>query len=112
MEVLARNRRIKKTQASDSIGKLIGAYIRKADEGELGQLLVETVILHSARTQSEAGKALKEAALHYKVDTDAIAEKVKAELAAKDKAQAARKKTAKTPPKPARATATKKTRAA
>jgi ParB family chromosome partitioning protein len=112
IEVLARNRRIKKTQASDSIVKLIGAYIRKADEGELGQLLVETVILHSARTQSETGKALKDAALHYKVDTDAIAEKVKAEFAAKDKAQAARKTTAKTPAKPARATAAKKSKAA
>jgi len=112
IEVLARNRRIKKTQASDSIVKLIGAYIRKADESELGQLLVETVILHSARTQSETGKALKDAALHYKVDTDAIAEKVRAEFVAKDKAQAARKTTAKTPPKPARATAAKKSKAA
>jgi hypothetical protein len=42
------------------------------------------VILHSARTQSETGKALKDAALHYKVDTDAIAQKVKAEFAAKE----------------------------
>jgi len=39
------------------------------------RLLVEIVILHSARTQSETGKALKEAAQHYKVDTDAIAQK-------------------------------------
>ena len=51
----------------------MGAYIRKAEEGELGQLLVETVILHSARTQPETAKALKDAAQHYKVDTDAIA---------------------------------------
>ena len=60
----------------------MGAYIRKAEEGELGQLLLETVILHSARTQSEIGKALKDAALHYKVDTDAIAQKIKTEFAA------------------------------
>ncbi len=74
--------------------------------------MVETVILHSARTQSETGKALKDAALHYKVDADAIAEKVKAEFAAKDKAQAAKKTTAKTPPKPERDTAANKSKAA
>jgi len=112
IEVLARNHGIKKAQGSDSIGKLMGAFIRKAEEGELGQLLVETVILHSARTQSETGKALKDAALHYKVDTDAIAQKVKAEFAAKEKAQAVKKTAAKPQPKPARPTATKKAKAA
>jgi ParB family chromosome partitioning protein len=112
IEVLARNRGIKKTQPSDSIGKLMGAYVRKAEEGELGQLLVETVILHAARTQTEAGKALKDAAQHYKVDTDAIAQKVKAEFAAKEKAQAA-KTAAKAQPKPAaRPIAAKKAKAA
>ncbi len=116
IEVLARNHGIKKAQGSDSpkdgIAKLMGAYVRKAEEGELGQLLVETVILHSARTQSETGKALKDAALHYKVDTDAIAQKVKAEFAAKEKAQAAKKTTAKVQPKPAKPTAVKKAKAA
>jgi ParB family chromosome partitioning protein len=113
IEVLARNRGIKKAQAADSIGKLMGAYIHKAEEGELGRLLVETVILHSARTQSETGKALKDAAQHYKVDTDAIAQKVKAEFAAKDKAQAVKKTAAKAQPKPAaRPTTTKKAKAA
>jgi ParB family chromosome partitioning protein len=106
LEVLARNRGIKKAQASDSIGKLMGAYIRKAEEGELGQLL------HSARTQSETGKALKDAAQHYKVDTEAIAQKVKDEFAAKEKTQAAKKATAKNQSKPARPTATKKAKAA
>jgi ParB family chromosome partitioning protein len=112
IEVLARNHGIKKAQGSDSIGKLIGAFIRKAEEGELGQLLVETVILHSTRTQSETGKALKDAALHYKVDTDAITQKVKAEFAAKEKAQAVKKTTAKAQPKPAKPAAVKKARAA
>jgi ParB family chromosome partitioning protein len=117
VEVLARSRGIKKAQASDSpqngIAKLMGAYIHKAEEGELGRLLVEIVILHSARTQSETGKALKEAAQHYKVDTDAIAQKVKAEFAAKEKAQATKKTAAKVQPKPAaRPTAVKKTKAA
>ena len=113
IEVLARNRGIKKAQASDSIGKLMVAYIRKAEEGELGQLLVETVILHAARTQSETGNALKEAAQHYKVDTDAIAQKVRTEFAAKEKTQAAKKTAAKAQPKPAaRTTAAKKAKAA
>jgi ParB family chromosome partitioning protein len=113
IEVLARNRGIKKAQAADSIGKLMGAYIHKAEEGELGRLLVEIVILHSSRTQSETGKALKEAAQHYKVDTDAIAQKVRAEFAAKEKAQAAKKTAAKAQPKQAaRTTAAKKAKAA
>jgi len=112
IEVLARNRGIKKAQAADSIGKLMGAYIHKAEEGELGRLLVETVILHSGRKQSETGNALKDAALHYKVDTDAIAQKVKAEFAAKEKARAVKETAAKPQPKPARPTATKKAKAA
>jgi ParB family chromosome partitioning protein len=112
IEVLARSRGIKKTQASDSIGKLMDAYVRKAEEGELGRLLVETVILHSARTQSETGKALKDAAQHYKVDTDAITQKVKAEFAAKEKAQAVKKTAAKAQPKPAKPAAVKKAKAA
>jgi ParB family chromosome partitioning protein len=113
IEVLARTRGIKKAQPSDSVGKLLGTYVRKAEEGELGQLLVETVILHAARTQTEAGKALKDAAQHYKVDTDAIAQKVKAEFAAKEKAQAAKKTAVKTQPKPAaRPTAAKNAKAA
>ena len=91
----------------------MGAYVRKAEEGKLGQLLVETVILYAARTQSETGKALKDAAQLYKVDTDAIAQKVKAEFAAKEKAQAAKKTAAKAQPKPAaRPTAAKKAKAA
>jgi ParB family chromosome partitioning protein len=92
--------------------KLMGAYVRKAEEGELGQLLIETVILHSARTQSETGKALKDAAQHYKVDTDAISQKVKAEFAAKEKVQTAKKTGAKAQPKPAKPTAVKKAKAA
>jgi len=100
----AASRRCKRRQHR----KADGAYIHKAEEGELGRLLVETVILHSARTQSETGKALKDAALHYKVDTDAIAQKVKSEFAAKEKAQATKKTAAKVKPKPAKPTAVKR----
>jgi ParB family chromosome partitioning protein len=113
LELLARSHGIKKAQGSDSIGKMMAAYIRKAEEGELGQLLVETVILLSTRTQAETGNTLKDAAQHYKVDTDAITQKVKAEFAAKEKAQTAKKTAPKTQPKAAaRPTATKKAKAA
>ncbi len=91
LEIVARNRGIKKAKDSDSIPKLLSAYIRKADEGELGRLLMEMVILHSARTQPDTGKVLKEAAGYYKVDTDAIALKVKHEFTAKEKAIIANK---------------------
>jgi hypothetical protein len=91
----------------------MGAYIHKAEEGELGRLLVEIAILRSARTQLETGKALKEAVQHYGVDTDAIAQKVKAESAAEEKAQAAKKTAAKAQPKPAaRPTTVSKAKAA
>src|SRR5271168_4963379 len=92
LEFLARSRSIKKVQASDSVGKLIDAYIRRAQEGELGALLVEAVILQSSRTPAESSKALKEAAQHYKVDTDAITKKVNGEFAAKEKSRVANAK--------------------
>ncbi|MGC1783800.1 MAG: hypothetical protein WA708_14855 [Acidobacteriaceae bacterium] len=91
MKVVARNRGIKKAKDSDSIPKLPSAYIRRADEGELGRLLMEMVILRAARTQQEGSKVLKEAAEHYKVDTDAITLKAKQEFAAKEKARTAKK---------------------
>ncbi len=102
LEIVARNRGIKKAKNSDSIPKLLSAYIRKADEGELGRLLVEMVIIHAARTQPNASNVLKQAAEHYKVDTDAITLKVKHEFAAKSKAQAAKKVNAKAQSKPAK----------
>jgi ParB family chromosome partitioning protein len=102
LELVACNRGIKKAKDSDSIPKLLSAYIRKAEEGDLGRMLVEMVILHTARTQSNAGNALKQAADYYKVDTDSIALTVKQDFAAKAKAQAAKKVNAKTPSKQAK----------
>jgi ParB family chromosome partitioning protein len=102
VEVVARNRGIKKAKDSDSIPKLLTAYIRRAEEGELGRLLVEMVILQTAQMQGSAPNALRDAAQHYKVDTDAIALKVKQEFAAKEKAQGAKKPVAKAQPKPAK----------
>jgi ParB family chromosome partitioning protein len=94
-EMVARSRGIK-PKAGESAPKLLTAFVRKADESALGKLIVETVILLSARTQSDGGKVLRAAAQVYKVDTDAIALKVKHEFAAKEKARSA----AKIEPKP------------
>ena len=72
------------------------AFLRKADEGALGRFMIEAVILLSLRSQSDGGKALRAAAQTYKVDTDAIAIKVKQEFTAKEKAM----REAKVKPKP------------
>lgn len=94
MEIVARQRGIKKAKDGDSIKKLFAAYARRADEGTLGRLLVEIAILHSA-TRQNAAQVLRDAAQQYKVDVDAIAQKVKDEFAAKEKAKLATKPTAK-----------------
>lgn len=85
-EMVARSRGIKPKEG-ESTPKLLTAFVRKADECALGKLIVEAVILLSARTQSDGGKVLRAAAQTYKVDTDAIALKVKHEFAAKEKAK-------------------------
>ena len=95
-EMAARNRGIKAKDAEPA-GKLLTAFVRKADEGTIGKLIIETVILLTARTQADGRKALRAAAQVYGVDTDAVALKVKQEFAAKEKA----KKAAKPEPKPA-----------
>jgi hypothetical protein len=46
--------------------------LRKAEEGVIGKLIVEAVILLSASKQADGGKVLRAAAQAYKVDTDAI----------------------------------------
>jgi ParB family chromosome partitioning protein len=87
LAMLARNRSIK-AKDGESIEKLMPALLRKADEGALGAFIVEVVILLSARSQSDARKALRSAAQAYKVDTDAIALTVKREFAIKERARA------------------------
>lgn len=82
---------------------LFTVWLRKADEGALGPLLVETTILLSARSGADAGKALRAAAEAYKVDTDAVSLKVKQEFAAKEKAKKTAKDGTKASPKPKRA---------
>jgi len=106
LEIVARQRGIKKTKDSESLIKLVRAFMRKADEGDLGRLLVEIVILQSSRSQTDANAILKGAAEHYKVDTDAIALKVKQEFAVKEKARSAKGATSKQKAKPAKKSAT------
>jgi ParB family chromosome partitioning protein len=84
LPIIGRNHGIR-AKGGESIGKLLAAFLRKTDEGTLGKLIVEIVILLSARTPIDGGKALRAAAQVYKVDTDAIGQKVKQEFAAKDK---------------------------
>ena len=84
--VLARQHGIKKAKDSDSIEKLLGAFLRRADESTLSRVLVESIILLTSM-RSNSAKILAEAASLYKVDTDAIALKVKQEFATKGKAK-------------------------
>jgi ParB family chromosome partitioning protein len=95
LEMIARNRGIR-AKEGESAAKLLTAFLRKAEESVIGKLIVETVILLSASKQADGGKILRAAAQAYKVDTDAIALKVKHEFAAKEKARSA----AKIEPKP------------
>jgi ParB family chromosome partitioning protein len=64
------------------------AFVRRADEGTLSRLLVESSILLAA-SRGNPSTILKDAATAYKVDTDSIATQVKQEFAAKEKAKKA-----------------------
>jgi ParB family chromosome partitioning protein len=90
---------------TDASAKMLSVFLRKADEGTLGRLLVELAVLQAAASPNESSKALREAAEFYKVDVEAITTKVKQEFATKDKVKAAktaseRKPTAKGTKKP------------
>jgi hypothetical protein len=66
--------------------KTLLAFIRRADEGTLSRLMVEATILLAA-SRHNGTNVLKEAATLYKVDTEAIGQKVKQEFAVKTKAK-------------------------
>jgi ParB family chromosome partitioning protein len=104
LAILVRQHGIKKAKDSDSIGKLFAAYVRRAEESVLGNLLVEITILYAVMRQN-ARQALLDAATAYKVDTDAITLRVRQEFAAKEKAKLAKKPTAKALPQKARESA-------
>ena len=58
--------------------------LRRAEESVLRSVLVETTIVYMS-TRHNPAQVLSEAAAVYKVDTDAIALKVKQEFVAKEK---------------------------
>jgi ParB family chromosome partitioning protein len=75
---------------TDAPAKLLSAFLRKADESTFGRLLIELAVLQAVASPNESSKALREAAVFYKVDVGAITTKVKQEFATKDKAKAAK----------------------
>lgn len=90
LSIVARRYGIKKAKDTDSLGKLFAAYLRRAEESVLGSVLVEATILYMS-TRHNPAQVLHEAATVYKVNTDAIALKVKQEFTAKEKARAEKK---------------------
>ncbi len=86
IETLARQHGIRQKRDEGGIAKTLLAFMRRADEGTLSRLMVEAVILLAASRQNGT-TVLKDAATLYKVDTEAIGQKVKQEFAAKAKAK-------------------------
>ena len=94
LDTVAKQHGLKRSKDTENIGKLFRAYLRRADEGTLSRLLVESSILLAA-SRGNASAVLKEAASTYKVDTEAITNKVRQEFAAKEKAKKAAQSTTK-----------------
>lgn len=86
IETLARQHGIRQKRDGGGIAKTLLAFIRRADEGTLSRLMVEATILLAA-SRHNGTNVLKDAATLYKVDAEAIAQKVKQVLAAKAKAK-------------------------
>ena len=98
VEMLARQHGIRQKRDDGGMAKTFVAFLRRADEGTLSRMLVESSILLAA-SRGNPSSVLKDAATAYKVDTDTIAAKVRQEFTAKEKAR----KT----PQPAKKSATK-----
>jgi ParB family chromosome partitioning protein len=84
MEMLARQHGIRIKRDDGGIAKTVAAFVRRADEGTLSRLLVESSILLAA-SRGNPATVLRDAASACKVDTEAIAAKVKQEFAVKEK---------------------------
>jgi ParB family chromosome partitioning protein len=100
IEALARQHGIRQKRDEGGLAKTFSAFLRRADEGTLSRLMVETTILLAA-SKTNPATVLRDAATTYKVNTDAIALKVKQEFAAKEKARKSPQATAKAPKKAA-----------
>lgn len=86
VETLAKQHCIRQKRDDGPVAKTLIALARRADEGTLSRIIVETTILLAASRHSGTN-VLRETAMLYKVDTDAIALKVKQEFAAKARAK-------------------------
>jgi len=86
IETLARQHGIRQKRDEGGIAKTLLAFMRRADEGTLSRLMVEATILLAA-SRHTGNSVLKDAATLYKVNTEAIGQKVKQEFAAKAKAK-------------------------
>ena len=104
LEMLARQHGIRQKRDDGGIAKTFAAYIRRADESTLCRAVVESAILLVA-SRGNASHVLREAAAAYKVDTEAIAAKVKQEFAAKEKARSTKRPLSKSQPKTAKGAA-------
>ena len=100
VETLARQHGIRQKRDDGGVKKALVAFLRRADESTLSRALVEATILIAAARGNTAA-VLKDAATAYKVDTDAIARKVRQEFAVKEKAKNAAQPRAKPAPKAA-----------
>ncbi len=86
IETLARQHGIRQKRDEGGIAKTLLAFMRRADEGTLSRLMVEATILLTA-SRHNGTSVLKDAATLYKVDTEAVGQKVKQEFAAKARAK-------------------------
>ena len=102
IETLARQHGIRQKRDEGGIVKTLIAFMRRADESTLSRLTVEATILLAA-SRHNGTSVLKDAAALYKVDTEAIGQKVKQEFAAKAKAKKEPKPAAKPAPKATKA---------
>jgi ParB family chromosome partitioning protein len=92
LEIAARQCGIKKSKDTDSVDKPILAFLRRADEGTVGRLLVQITILLAA-SRRDSAQTLSHAAEVYKVDVEAVRQKVRQEFTAKQKAKQQKKPT-------------------
>jgi len=95
VEMLARQHGIRQKRDDGGVKKTFTAFLKRADEGTLSRITVEASILLAA-SRGNSTNVLKDAATAYKVDTDAIAAKVRQEFSAKEKAKRAAQPAAKT----------------
>jgi ParB family chromosome partitioning protein len=86
IDTLTRQHGIRQKRDVGGVTKTLIAFARRADEGTLSRMMVETTILLASARQNGAS-VLRDAATVYKVDTDAITQKVKQEFVAKARAK-------------------------